>query len=82
MPIILRCPHRRTHRLCCRYYIVQQGKVNALALMKDDDRLQLLKEVAGTRVYEERRQESLKIIQVLSTLTYFRIIYQVSVGRS
>ena len=26
-----------------RYYIVQQGKVNALALMKDDDRLQLLK---------------------------------------
>ena len=61
---------------------MQQGKVNALALMKDDDRLQLLKEVAGTRVYEERRQESLKIIQVLSTLTYFRTIYQVSIGRS
>ena len=44
------------------YYIVQQGKVNALALMKDKDRLVLLKEVAGTRVYEERRVESLKIM--------------------
>ena len=44
------------------YYIVQQGKVNALCLMKDQERLQLLKEVGGTRVYEERREESLKII--------------------
>jgi structural maintenance of chromosome 3 (chondroitin sulfate proteoglycan 6) len=31
--------------------------------MKDKDRLELLKEVAGTTVYEERRAESLKIIQ-------------------
>ncbi|EQC33662.1 hypothetical protein SDRG_08766 [Saprolegnia diclina VS20] len=45
------------------YYIVQQGKVNALALMKDRDRLELLKDVAGTKVYEDRRLESLKIIQ-------------------
>ncbi|TMW60418.1 hypothetical protein Poli38472_000460 [Pythium oligandrum] len=45
------------------YYIVQQGKVNALALMKEKERLELLKEVAGTKVYEERRQESLKIMQ-------------------
>ncbi|KAF0682690.1 Aste57867_25208 [Aphanomyces stellatus] len=45
------------------YYIVQQGKVNALALMKDKDRLELLKDVAGTKVYEDRRVESLKIIQ-------------------
>ncbi|OQR86398.1 chromosome segregation protein [Achlya hypogyna] len=44
------------------YYIVQQGKVNALALMKDSDRLELLKDVAGTKVYEDRRLESLKII--------------------
>jgi len=44
------------------YYIVQQGKVNALCLMRDNERLQLLKEVAGTRVYEERREESLKIM--------------------
>jgi structural maintenance of chromosome 3 (chondroitin sulfate proteoglycan 6) len=30
---------------------------------KDTDRLALLKEVAGTRVYEDRRQESLKIVE-------------------
>lgn len=44
------------------YYIVQQGKVNAIALMKDSERLELLKEVAGTRVYDERRAESEKIM--------------------
>ena len=45
------------------YYIVQQGKVSALCVMKDSDRLNLIKEVAGTTVYEERRAESLQIIQ-------------------
>jgi len=40
------------------YYIVQQGKVNALCMMKDDERLDLLKEVAGTTVYDEKRTES------------------------
>ena len=30
--------------------------------MKDRERLDLLKEVAGTRVYETRRAESLKIM--------------------
>jgi structural maintenance of chromosome 3 (chondroitin sulfate proteoglycan 6) len=44
------------------YYIVQQGKVNALTLMKDEQRLDLLKEVAGTKVYEQRRTESEKIM--------------------
>ena len=45
------------------YYIVQQGKVANLCTMKDKDRLALLKEVSGTTVYEERRTESLKILQ-------------------
>lgn len=45
------------------YYIVQQGKVANLCVMKDKDRLNLLKEIAGTTVYEERRSESLKIMQ-------------------
>jgi len=45
------------------YYIVQQGKVANLCVMKDKDRLNLLKEVAGTTVYEERRSESLRIMQ-------------------
>lgn len=30
--------------------------------MKDHERLDLLKEIGGTRVYEERRKESLKIM--------------------
>lgn len=45
------------------YYIVQQGKVTALALMKDSERLELLKDIAGTRVYDERREESMKIMK-------------------
>lgn len=45
------------------YYIVQQGKVAALCAMSDKQRLDLLQEVAGTRVYDERREESLKIME-------------------
>ena len=44
------------------YYIVPQGRVTALTNMKDAERLLLLKEVAGTQVYEARRTESLKIM--------------------
>ena len=44
------------------YYIVPQGRVTALTNMKDAERLNLLKEVAGTQVYEARRLESLKIM--------------------
>jgi structural maintenance of chromosome 3 (chondroitin sulfate proteoglycan 6) len=44
------------------YYIVPQGRVTALTNMKDSERLVLLKEVAGTQVYEARRSESLKIM--------------------
>ena len=41
------------------YYIVQQGKVNALCMMSDVERLTLLQEVAGTTVYDEKRSLSL-----------------------
>lgn len=44
------------------YYIVPQGRVTSLCNAKDAERLQVLKEVAGTRVYEQRRIESLKIM--------------------
>ena len=40
------------------YFIVQQGKVQALCTMSDENRLRLLKEVAGTTVYDERKAES------------------------
>ncbi|KAM0788840.1 hypothetical protein ACM66B_002925 [Microbotryomycetes sp. NB124-2] len=45
------------------YYIVPQGRVTHLTNQKDADRLNLLKEVAGTKVYEERRAESTKIME-------------------
>jgi structural maintenance of chromosome 3 (chondroitin sulfate proteoglycan 6) len=44
------------------YYIVPQGRVTTITNMKDAERLNLLKEVAGTQVYEARRTESLKIM--------------------
>ncbi|KAL0224660.1 hypothetical protein RCL1_002572 [Eukaryota sp. TZLM3-RCL] len=44
------------------YYIVQQGKVEALATMTDAGRLGVLHEIAGSAVYQLRREESLKIL--------------------
>ena len=41
------------------YFIVQQGKVQDLCTMSDAARLRLLKEVAGTTVYDEKKSESL-----------------------
>lgn len=40
------------------YYIVEQGKIVSLANMNEEDRYQLIKDVAGTKVYESRRCES------------------------
>jgi len=45
------------------YYIVQQGKVAELTLMDDRRRLELLKEISGAGVYDERRAESMKLLQ-------------------
>ncbi|XP_064383725.1 structural maintenance of chromosomes protein 3-like isoform X2 [Halichondria panicea] len=45
------------------YYIVKQGKINQLALAPDPQRLKLLREVAGTRVYDERKEESKTILK-------------------
>ena len=45
------------------YYIVPQGRVTKLTNMRDSERLNLLKEVAGTQVYEQRRADSLKIME-------------------
>ncbi|CAF0926173.1 unnamed protein product [Didymodactylos carnosus] len=40
------------------YYIVKQGKITQMAIAPDAQRLQLLREVAGTKVYDEKKQES------------------------
>ena len=45
------------------YYIVKQGKINQMATAPDKERLKLLREVAGTRVYDERREESKQILK-------------------
>ncbi|GAA5798475.1 hypothetical protein HPULCUR_003879 [Helicostylum pulchrum] len=45
------------------YYIVPQGRINSLTVAKDEDRLKLLKEIAGTRIYEQKRVESNKLMQ-------------------
>jgi len=45
------------------YYIVKQGKIIQVATAPDSQRLKLLREVAGTRVYDERREESKVILK-------------------
>ncbi|PSC68878.1 structural maintenance of chromosomes 3 [Micractinium conductrix] len=45
------------------YYVVQQGKIAQMANMKDEQRLELLKEIGGTRVYEDRRRESVRVME-------------------
>lgn len=49
------------------YNIVQQGKVSSLIQMKPSDRLELCKEIAGTRIYDDRRKESLRILRDAKT---------------
>lgn len=44
------------------YYVVEQGKIVSLVNMSEEDRYQLIKDVAGTKVYEARRSESEKIL--------------------
>lgn len=39
------------------YYIVKQGKINEMATQSEKDRLELLKEIAGTRVYDDNRSK-------------------------
>ena len=45
------------------FYIVPQGRINWLANCQDSERLDLLRDVAGTTVYEEHRQDSLKLLE-------------------
>ncbi|KAK0623170.1 RecF/RecN/SMC [Immersiella caudata] len=44
------------------FYIVPQGRIAAITNMKESDRLNLLKEIAGTNTYDDRRIQSLKIM--------------------
>jgi structural maintenance of chromosome 3 (chondroitin sulfate proteoglycan 6) len=44
------------------FYIVPQGRIAAITNMKESERLNLLKEIAGTNTYDDRRIQSLKIM--------------------
>ena len=41
-------------------------KITSMANMKDAERLELLKEIGGVKVYEERRKETAKIMNETS----------------
>lgn len=45
------------------YYIVQQGKVSELTMMTDAQRLGMLKDISGAGIYDERRAESVRIME-------------------
>jgi len=45
------------------YYIVKQGRVNQMATAADSQRLKILREVAGTRIYDERKEESRTLLR-------------------
>ena len=44
-------------------HMLPSEQINQLALSPDSQRLKLLREVAGTRVYDERKEESKTIIK-------------------
>lgn len=44
-------------------------QINQLAVAKNHERLKLLREVAGTRVYDERKEESKSILKDTGTFT-------------
>ncbi|KAG9786670.1 Chromosome segregation protein sudA [Exophiala dermatitidis] len=44
------------------YYIVPQGRITRLTNMKDSERLDVLKSVAGTQQFVAKKEESLKIM--------------------
>ena len=44
------------------YYCVKQGEIMKMATMQDEERLALLKEIGGTSVYEDKKRESLKVM--------------------
>ena len=49
--------------LCNPYHVVQQGKITKIASVEDDERLELLKGVAGVKVYEEKQEQSRVLLE-------------------
>lgn len=49
------------------FYIVPQGRIAAITNMKESERLNLLKEIAGTITYDDRRSQSLILMKETTT---------------
>lgn len=45
------------------YYIIQQGKINTIINMNEFELFEIFSEVTGTKVYEEKKLESLKLLE-------------------
>lgn len=45
------------------YYIIQQGKINAMINMSEYEYYETFSEVTGTKTYEEKKEESLKLLE-------------------
>eukprot|EP00747_Dinoflagellata_sp_TGD_P149796 gnl/TRDRNA2_/TRDRNA2_177055_c0_seq1.p1 gnl/TRDRNA2_/TRDRNA2_177055_c0~~gnl/TRDRNA2_/TRDRNA2_177055_c0_seq1.p1 ORF type:complete len:929 (-),score=-17.02 gnl/TRDRNA2_/TRDRNA2_177055_c0_seq1:947-3733(-) len=45
------------------YYLIKQGEITRLSDLTDYDRLKILKEIGGAKIYEVRRCDSLKILE-------------------
>ncbi len=54
-------------------YVFHFPQINQLALAPDSQRLKLLREVAGTRVYDERKEESKGILKETGTCWPWRV---------
>lgn len=44
-------------------FIFNMSQINQMATAPDSQRLKLLREVAGTRVYDERKEESISLMK-------------------
>jgi len=63
-----------------QHFIVPQGQIAQRVQERDNERLQLIKEIAGTRVYDQNRAESTKLMsdadnkreKVQSIIDYFK----------
>lgn len=53
-------------------------QINQMATAPDSQRLKLLREVAGTRVYDERKEESISLMKETGTMNVFYLIFVIS----
>ena len=63
------------------YYLIEWSlffvQINQMATAPDSQRLKLLREVAGTRVYDERKEESKVILRETGNDTNFGIFFYI-----